>query len=280
MIVALGDPEPGACFLPKLRERDAQARQENPVGRDFSEALARGLRIIEAFNGQSGALSLSEIARLVDLPRATVRRSLLTLVQLGYIESGGKLFALSPRVLTLAMAYLNSSVAKSLLQPACERLALQFGETFAVAALDPPDAVMVAYARPRSLYLQQDAIGLRIPAHCTAVGRVLLANLPADDREAFFASHQIAPVTDRTVIDRSALADILDQVATQGHAIVEDEAELGFRSLAVPIRGTHGKARFALNVGMSVLRCPVERARETYVPVLEEEAARLSALLF
>lgn len=265
--------------MPKLRERDARARQANPVGRDFSEALARGLRIIEAFNGQSGALTLSEIGRLVDLPRATVRRSLLTLVQLGYIESSGKQFSLSPRVLTLAMAYLNSSVAKSLLQPACERLASQFGETFAVAALDPPDAVMVAYARPRSLYLQQDAIGLRIPAHCTAVGRVFLANLSAGDREAFFASHRIAPVTDRTVVDRSVLTGILEQVAAQGHAIVEDEAELGFRSLAVPIRGADGKVRFALNAGMSVLRCPVERAREIYVPVLEEEAARLSALL-
>lgn len=265
--------------MPALREQDAAARAANPVGRDFSESLARGLRVIEAFNGQERPLSLSDVARLTGLPRATVRRSLLTLAHLGYVEPLGKVFALAPRIMTLATAYLNSSVASSLLQPACERLAATHGETFAIAVLDPPDAVMVAYARPRSLYLQHDAIGLRIPAHCTAVGRVLLASLPESEREAILDRHGIAPQTERTVTDRAALLRILAEVEARGSTVVEDEAELGFRSLAVPVRVASGRVRYALNAGMSILRCPVEEARARLLPVLEEEAARLGGLL-
>ena len=265
--------------MPALREQDALRRAENPVGKDFSEALARGLRIIHAFDAQTRTQSLSDLARAVDLPRATVRRSLLTLVHLGYVEMEGRNFVLTPKVMTLASAYLGSTVATSILQPACERLAAEHGEIFSIAVMDPPDAVMVAYARPRSMYTMGDGIGLRIPAHCTAVGRIWLASMARVDRESFLDRHGVRAVTPRTVTDRRQLAALLDRIEREQFAIVEDEAELGFRSLAVPVRTPAGRTRFVLNVGMATLRCPVEEARERLVPVIQAEARKLGNVL-
>lgn len=265
--------------MPALREQDARRRADNPVGRDFSEALARGLRIIQAFNAEARVLSLSELARAVDLPRATVRRSLLTLVHLGFVEATGRSFALTPKVLSLAAAYLESTVATSILQPLCERLAAEHGEIFSIAVMDAPDAVMIAYARPRSIYTVGDGIGLRIPAHCTAVGRVFLASMSEPEREAFLDRHGVRAVTHRTVTDRQEISAILSSIEKHDFAIVEDEAELGFRSLAVPVRAPNGRTRFVINVGMAALRCPMEEARDRLVPILQMEARQLGKLL-
>lgn len=265
--------------MPALREKDAQLRAENPVGKDFSEALARGLRIIQAFNGEARTQSLSDLARAVDLPRATVRRSLLTLIHLGYVEASGRNFALTPKVLTLAAAYLESTVSSSILQPLCERLAAEHGEIFSIAVIDAPDAVMVAYARPRSMYTMGDGIGLRIPVHCTAVGRVWLSTQSPDLRQTFLDRHGVTAATSRTITDRSELDRRLEHIGEQGFAIVEDEAELGFRSLAVPVRTRDGRTRFVLNVGMATLRCAREEACERLIPVLQAAARDLGRLL-
>ena len=171
--------------MPKLEAKDAAARASNPLGRDFSEALFRGLQIITAFGPSTQSMTLSDVARQVDLPRATVRRSLLTLAHLGYVKEEGRLFSLTPQVLQLAAAYLGASHASTILQPCCERLAAEYGDTFSVAVLDGESAVMIAYATPRRMYMDAPGIGLRLPAYCSAVGRVLLAALPDPQRESF-----------------------------------------------------------------------------------------------
>lgn len=265
--------------MSKLQPTDAQARLLNPVGKDFSEALARGLRVIEAFDSPSQALTLTDIARTVHLPRATVRRALLTLVHLGYVEEQGRAFRLTARVLTLAGAYLGSSIATSVLQPVCERLSAEHNETFSVAALDGSHAVMVAYARPRSMYQLGGGVGLRIPAHCTAVGRVLVAAMAEDERTAFVANNTMEAPTASTITDRAVLARLIAEVAAQGFAIVEDEAEIGFRSLAVPVWRRDGRLGFALNVGMPTSRGSRSEARVRFISVLKAEAERLGPLL-
>jgi IclR family pca regulon transcriptional regulator len=265
--------------MAKLGKGDAEARAANPLGGDFSEALARGLKIIAAFGPEARALTLSDVARLVGLPRATVRRSLLTLVQLGYAEEDGRLFCLTPRVLELAAAYLGASVATSLLQPCCELLSAEFGETFSVAVLDGDDAVMVAYAMPRRMYMDSSGVGLRLPAHCSAVGRVLLAGLPEDARELYLKQLQPKPVTPRTVTSKPVLRRILAQVAQDGYAIAEEEAELGFRSLAVPLRRSNGQTAFALNTGMPVQRSSASEMKERFLDRLRSESEVLSKQL-
>lgn len=261
--------------MAKLQARSAKARINNGAGRDFSEALSRGIEIITAFDAGGAALTLSDVARRVDLPRATVRRALLTLVHLGYAVESGRQFSLTPRVLRLAAAYLGANHAAAILQPRCEQLAAEYQETFSVAALDGEDAVMIAYATPRRLYLDARGIGLRLPAFCSAVGRVLLAGLPEAERAAFLTALQPRAITPRTITDKKDLAKILTRVAAGGFAIAEAEAEPGFRSLAVPIRRIGGAVVYALNTGMTVERGSSKLMQETYLPRLLREAAAL-----
>jgi IclR family pca regulon transcriptional regulator len=265
--------------MARLGTEDALARAANPLGGDFSEALARGLKIIAVFGPDARALTLSDVARRVALPRATVRRSLLTLVQLGYAEEDGRLFALTPKVLELATAYLGASVATSVLQPCCELLSAEYGETFSVAVLDGEDAVMIAYAMPRRMYMDSAGVGLRLPAHCSAVGRVLLAGLPEDARERFLDRLQPRAQTPRTVTSKPALRRILAQVAEDGFAIAEEEAELGFRSLAVPLRRIGGQVGFALNTGMPVQRSSAAEMKEKFLRRLQAEGEILRGRL-
>jgi IclR family pca regulon transcriptional regulator len=265
--------------VPKLKAKDAAARASNPLGRDFSEALFRGLQIMNAFGPDAQSMTLSDVARKVDLPRATVRRSLLTLAHLGYVKEEGRLFSLTPRVLQLAAAYLGASHAAAILQPCCENLAAEYGETFSVAALDGDSAVMIAYATPRRMYMDAPGIGLRLPAYCSAVGRVLLAALPEVEREGFLRQLRPQAVTPRTVTDKAQLRTILARVATEGFAIAEEEAEVGFRSLAVQVRRVGGMVAFALNTGMHIERRSAEVMRATYLPRLLLEAQLLSKQL-
>jgi IclR family pca regulon transcriptional regulator len=265
--------------MPRLDAKHAAVRASNPLGKDFSEALYRGLQVLRAFSPDTRAMTLSDAARLVGQPRATVRRALLTLVQLGYLQEEGRLFSLTSRVLELAAAYLGSSHASTLLQPCCERLAAEYGETFSVAALDGESALMVAYATPRRIYMDAAGIGLRLPAFCSAVGRVLLSGLPKEQSDAFLKRLQPQAFTPRTVVDKGELRRLLEQVAARGFAIAEEEAELGFRSLAVPVRRVSGNVVFALNTGTRVERGSAKQMQATFLPRLLAEAQALQTQL-
>jgi len=265
--------------MAKLQARDAAARAANKVGRDFSEALARGIEIMTVFGAQARSLTLSEVADRVSLPRATVRRALLTLVHLGYAAQEGRQFSLTPRVLHLAGAYLGASNAAAILQPQCELLAAECNETFSVAVLDGDDAVMIAYATPRRMYMDARGIGLRLPAFCSAVGRVLLAGLPSDKRDAYLGRLRPRAVTPFTITNKKELQKILLNVERTGFAIAEAEAEEGFRSLAVPIRRSSGQVAYALNTGMPVERCSSSVMQSRYLTRLKHEAQSLSQQL-
>jgi IclR family pca regulon transcriptional regulator len=261
--------------MAKPTARNDEPQTASPVHQSFSEALARGLEIIAAFGPEARALTLSDIARRVDQPRATVRRSLLTLVQMGYAEQNGRFFGLTPRVLELATAYLGASVATSILQPCCELLSAEYGETFSVAVLDGDEAVMIAYAMPRRMYMESAGVGLRLPAHCSAVGRVLLAGLSEARRELYLKRLQPRAITPKTVTSKPALRRIFAQVAQDGFAVADEEAELGFRSLAVPLRRAGGQVSFALNTGLPVQRSSTDEMRDRFLHRLLTEAERL-----
>jgi IclR family pca regulon transcriptional regulator len=150
--------------MSRLRPQDAETRAQRANSADFSEALARGLGVIGAFNDQRRQMTLSDIARAVDLPRATVRRALATLVALGYLETEGRLFRLTPRILKLAIAYLSSDPVPSVLQPVCENICRQVGASCSVAVLDGDEAVMIARAVPA----RPASVGLGVGYRCSA----------------------------------------------------------------------------------------------------------------
>ncbi|MEQ8346755.1 MAG: IclR family transcriptional regulator C-terminal domain-containing protein [Sneathiellaceae bacterium] len=265
--------------MARLRVEDAERRSRSTAGPDFSEALARGMRVIRAFNAEARQMTLSELAKHVDLPRATVRRVLLTFVHLGYVEAEGRQFRLTPKVLDLAAAFLSSSAVSSVLQPTCERITRELGEACSTAVLYGAQVVMIAHAAPPRFIDVGPGVGFRLPAWCTSLGRVLLAEQEPAELEAFLAAVEIEAVTPHTVTDRAGLRLRIEAARDQGHAIVDQEAELGFRSVAVPLRRLDGKAVAALNVGARVEAASVETLRDRFLPVLQREAAALRTQL-
>lgn len=263
--------------MARLRSQDAERRQASSP--DFLEALARGLAVLQAFGPERRQMTLAEVAREVDLPRATVRRALITLTGLGHVETDGRLFRLTPGVLRLASAYLGSNGASTILQPRCERLSLALGGPCSAAVLDGEEIVFVAYGQPTRMASLTAMVGWRLPASCTALGRVLLAGLEDAALHAFLAVLRPQALTPRTELDPKVLRARILEARVEGFSLVDQEAEVGFRSLAVPLRRYDGRVVAALNLGMQAERGTAEALRDAALPVLRAEAAEIGALL-
>lgn len=261
--------------MARLRAADAERRMQREDRADFLEALARGLSVMMAFNGERRQMTLSDVARATDLPKATVRRALHTLLSLGFVESDGSLFRMTPKVLTLATAYLASNSVSTVVQPLCERLSAQVREACSVAVLDRDEVVMVAHASPPRFIDVAPGVGFRLPAYCTSLGRVLLAALPEDALAAYLAQLDPAPQTSYTLTDKQRLRDTILAVRSNGFSFVDQEAELGFRSVSVPLKRYDGVTVAALNIGARIERASVETMLGSHLPLLRTEAEKL-----
>jgi IclR family pca regulon transcriptional regulator len=265
--------------MPTLKRSTAEQRLVETSGPDFLEALARGLRVLEAFNQDRKQLTLSDIAKLVDLPRASVRRTLHTLVALGYAETDSRLFRLTPRVLMLARAYLLSNAVSDILQPALERLSLEIDESCSAAVLDGEEVMMIAHASPKRMIPISAQVGFRLPAFATSLGRILLAAL--DDRrlDAFLARIQPKKITSSSILDKRELRKAILGAREDGYALADQEAEIGFRSIAVPLRRLDGRTIAALNVGIHSERMPLKAMHGRFFPKLQGLADELQQQL-
>jgi len=265
--------------MPAINRSAAEQTLVDASGPEFLEALARGLRVIETFNQDRRQLTLSDIAKLVDLPRASVRRTLHTLVQLGYAETDDRMFRLRPRVLNLARAYLQSNAVTDIVQPALERLSEQTGESCSAAVLDDEDITMIAHASPQRVLPVSGQIGFRLPAFATALGRVLLAAL--DDRalDKFLARLKPEKINKLTVTDKAQLRKIILGVRKSGFALADQEVEIGFRSLAVPLRKRDGRVIAALNIGVHSERTPLKAMHGRFFQSLQTLAGELQQQL-
>jgi IclR family pca regulon transcriptional regulator len=253
---------------------------EAPVGDpDFMLSLARGLATIRAFGGGSPQLSVTDVARLTGLSRASARRCLHTLSVLGYAVVAGGRYELTPAILTLGQAYLSSMSVARIAQPVLERVSEELHESSSVAVLDGEEIVYVARAAARRILAISLAVGSRLPAACTSMGRVLLAAADADDRARFLRRVKLTRYTARTITDRQALAAELESVRQQGYAIVDQELELGLRSCAVPIARRDGMVVAALNVGAHAARADASTLRRDVVPLLKRAAEEIGAAL-
>ena len=269
----------GSLDMPTLKRSAADERLVEASGPDFLEALARGLRVLEAFNQDRKQLTLSDIAKLVDLPRASVRRTLHTLVALGYAETENRLFRLTPRVLMLARAYLLSNAVSDILQPALERLSEEINESCSAAVLDGEEVMMIAHASPKRIIPVSAQIGFRLPAFATSLGRVLLAAL--DDRQLDEFLSRIAPkrITTSTIVDKRELRRAILKAREDGYALADQEAEIGFRSIALPLQRLDGRIIAALNVGIHSERMPLKAMHGHFFPRLRALADELQRQL-
>lgn len=265
--------------MPRLKRSAAEQDMVEASGPEFLEALARGLRVIEAFNQSNKQLTLSDLARLVDLPRASVRRTLHTLVQLGYAEMNDRLFRLTPRVMTLAGAYLTSNSVADILQPALDDLSKAVEETCSAAVLEGEEVMMIAFASPKRIVPVSAQIGFRVPAIASSLGRVLLAGLDDKQLDGFLKHVQPRKLTKFTITDKSGLRKALLKVRTDGYALVDQEVEVGFRSIAVPLKRLDGKTIAALNIGVHSEHTPLKAMHHSFFPKLHALAEKLRTQL-
>ena len=244
-----------------------------PRATDFVESLDRGLRLLQAFGARPAPMTLSEIAALAGLPRATARRILLTLQHGGYVSSDGKLFAPTPHVLTLAGSYLRSNQIVAVLQPVLDEIATSAQEISSLAVLDGDDVVFIARGSPTRIFSGGVDIGYRLPAFCTAVGRVLLGRLADAELKTRLSAMKREALTPQTLTDPKRLLAAIAADRTRGYSLVDREAEPHFRSIAVPVKRYDGTIVAAINIGAHIDRISTDEMVKRFMPLLLEHTA-------
>ncbi|MGW4164366.1 IclR family transcriptional regulator domain-containing protein [Streptomyces sp. NPDC004788] len=265
------EPEPGAPS--GLAGWTGASKQE--LGREFVESLARGLTVITAFGAGRAALPLTAVAEATGLARATARRALITLEHVGCVAVDGREFRLTPRVLSLGFAPLSRTTLTRIAQPHLAGLAERVRESTSLAVLVGDEVQYTGRVETSRIMNVHITVGTRFPAYATSMGRVLLAGLPAADRAARLAGSELRALTPHTVTARAELDALLDRVAHDGYALVDEELEEGLRSIAMPVRGRAGRVVAAVNVALHAAR----RSREECVrEVLPELAAAIAGI--
>jgi IclR family pca regulon transcriptional regulator len=242
---------------------------------EFVQSLERGLAVIRAFGAERPSLTLSEVARASGLSRASARRFLHTLVELGYVSTDGRTFALRPSVLDLGYAYLSSLTLPEVAAPHLERLSEEVGESSSVAVLDGSDIVYVARVATHRIMAAAIRVGTRFPAAATSMGRALLAHRPEPELDRFLETTPLPQLTPRTITDPKALRTELERVRGQGWAAVDQELEEGLRSVAAPLRDASGKVVAAVNVSAPVRRGALAEILDDMLPPLLAAAKRI-----
>ena len=231
---------------------------ENPTNPDYVQSLARGLSVITSFSAQHPVMTLTEVAEKSNLTRATARRFLLTLEQLGYVRSEGKNFSLTPKVLELGFSYISSLGLTEIISPHLASLSAQVHESASAAVLDGSDIVYIARTAGRKIMQVQINLGTRFPAYATSMGRVLLAGFDQNTAQDLIALRSPQKLTLFTKTGTEELIAELNNVRAQGYACVDQELEIGLRSLAVPIHNKTGEVIAAINVS-TTSSSPIEQ---------------------
>lgn len=221
--------------------------------RDTMSGLAKGLAVIETFATEKPRQSISQVSEASGLDRATARRCLLTLVQHGYAIHDGKFFTLTPRVLRLGTACLATMPLPQIVQPSLDRLSDELGESASVSILDGDEIVYVARAAQKKVMSISLMLGSRLPAYCTSMGRVLLATLPESEVHARLGEGPFQARTANTITHLDVLLAELSRVRDQGYAVIDQEVEIGLRSIAVPLYTAQNEVIAALNLGLPAI---------------------------
>jgi IclR family pca regulon transcriptional regulator len=243
---------------------------------DFIQSLERGLSVINSFTREHDAQTLSEVAGRTGLTRATARRVLLTLTELGYVDQNGRAFSLTPKVLDLGYSFLSSFHVVELAQPSMERLVDEVHESSSISVLDDHEIVYVARVPTSRIMTIALALGSRLPAYPTSMGRVLLAGLEDRELDELIDETEFEKLTPHTVTDPKEYRALIEQVRADGYALVDQELEEGVRSIAAPIRNVRGEVIAAMNVSCHASRIDVGRMRKEFRPKLIAAADEIS----
>ena len=252
----------------KISDSESMAKSK-----DFVTSLERGLRIIRAFDATDKEMTLSEVAAKTGLTRAGARRFLLTLSELGYVRHVGRNFSLTAKVLSLGYAYMAATPIGEIAQPYLDDVTREIGESCSMAVLDGTDIAYITRSSTNRLLMLGIHVGARLPAITTSMGRVLLANMPPNELDAFLANITIEPKTERTLTDIERIRDELRIARRQDYYVLDQELETGLRSVAVPVRSQHsGRPISAVNIATNIATVSKRQLIDVCLPVLKRAA--------
>ncbi|MCW1931407.1 IclR family transcriptional regulator domain-containing protein [Pararhodobacter zhoushanensis] len=219
--------------------------ENRPAG--FVEALAKGIAILESFDASHSEMTLSEVARRVDVSPAAARRGLITLIELGYVGQNAKRFHLKPKVMALGSSFYFATRVDEIILPDLRRLVETFGDAASVGTLNDHNVIYVAHYSQQRARRASAVVGASYPAFATSIGRVVLAGLPDDRLDQWLETLSPVPLTSRTLIDKDALRDEILRVREQGYAATVDQLDYGITAIAVPIVNEEGRTVAAIN---------------------------------
>ena len=245
-------------------------------GDAYVQSFARGLQVIRSFSAAAPRQTLTEVAGRTGLTRAGARRILLTLQALGYVESDGKLFTLTPRILDLGFAYLSSMPMWNVAEPLMEALVEEVRESCSAAVLEGADIVYVLRVSTRKIMRNTLGIGSRLPAYCTSMGRMLLAGLADEQVQALLAATPLEARTRHTLTDPQAVLAKVQQARRQGWCLVNQELEEGLVSMAAPVTDRSGRTVAAINISGQVNRTSPRQMQEAMLGPLRAAAREIS----
>lgn len=246
---------------------------ENPRNDgEYLTTLARGLLVLRSFTKERPEMTLSEVAAATQLSPAVARRCLNTLLHLGYVGKQGKKFLLTPEVIGFASAFLESMNLEQIVRPHLQEVRDQTGDSSSLAVLSHHNILYLVHVSTNRMVRLAAGVGTRFPAFATSLGRVLMAAQNAERREALLQSAPLEKLTDKTVTSIPALREILQQVAAQGYASIEDELDYGIVSVAVPVHSDDGTVVAAINCSTATTRVNEAEMVRTRLPHLRNAA--------
>lgn len=256
---------------------EASGEEEN--ARDYVTSFARGLDVIRTFTRSKPRMTLSEVAEQADMNRAAARRFLLTLVREGYAAFDGKYFSLNPKILELGFSALASMNLPEVVQPVLNDLADKLQESCFCVVLDDDNCVYIAAAKSKRVINASVELGSRAPAYCMSSGRVLLGALKAEELDAVLENVKLEPITENTVTSKLKLRGAIREARTKGYSIVDQEYEIGLRSISVPVADRAGTVIAALNVCCPSPRYTLDEMLQRVLPALLDSASRITLSL-
>ena len=250
-----------------------------PQKRDLIAGLEKGLAVIAAFDQDRPRLTMSEVAALCGLTRAAARRYLITLEYLGYVTSERKMYSLAPKVLRLGQSYMHSARLPRIVQPELHKLAYALKEASSAGVLDGSDVICIAATSAGRVVSSTLQPGTRVPAYCTANGRVLLASLQQPQVDAWITRQNLVPLTPNTITNPDRLRVEIARTRSQGYALVDQELELGLRTISVPLKSYRGDVLAAMNVSVHAARVSMDQLVDECLPALLHAQASLRTVL-
>ena len=275
----IGDSGTASNMTTSPSRPSIEGARERSGRSEFVAALAHGLEVLQAFDERHAEMSLVEVARLTGLTPATARRSLHTLIELGYVRSVNKRFVLTPHVLSLGSAYLRAARIDEAFMPELKRLVELFGDASSVSVLDSPDILYIAHVSRQRMSRMTAGVGVRYPAQLTSMGRVLLANLPPLQLDTFFVGFRPTKPTQHTIDDPGELRAVIADAREAGYAVAIDQLDYGVAAIAAPIRDPESRVVAAINSSGYTGALTRAAMVEQRLPQLRASAAALAQVL-